>query len=1158
MIADPEMQKYFRELEDTTAELYKIAEEARAVGLDPMERTEVYKAKDLASRVEGLLGVKGVAERIRELDAQIGREKTAFIIIEEIINGKFGEYEDEEGADYALRTALAIVTEGITAAPLQGIDKVEIKRNPDRTSYLAIYYAGPMRSAGGTEQALTVLFAEKIRKLLHLDRYKINEQEVGRFIEELRLYERKVTNFQYHPSDEDLRRLLPYIPVEITGPATDNFQVSVYRNLPRIETNSVRGGALRVINDGVYGKAAKLKKIVDEVGITDWDWLLTIKKDGKKTVETTTKIVPESKYLVDIVGGRPIFSHPSRFGGFRLRYGRARNTGLACVGIHPATMVILESFIAVGTQLRVERPGKSATITPVDTIEGPIVKLKSGDVVRIEDEATAEKLHNDVSEILFIGDMCISVGEFLENNHKLMPAGYCEEIWATDLQKAVKTNFDDRYDVLADHLGLLVERLKSFAYNPLIIKPTAEEALNLSNVLSIPLHPRYTYYWEALGLNEILALKDWLSEPLKSWKVGPFNVHLKDQNLKLMLEKAGIPHRIDANSNIIFEDSPIIAALFNPTKCTKGSLENNAIKFLSEWACLTLREKGRSFIGARMGRPEKARERVMSPPTHVLFPVGLAGGTKRDLTKAALNGSYVVSIFIRHCKKCNRITFENVCSKCGNKTTPAYTCKHCEKKNYFMIDNQPLDVEKTCPHCNSQAMPFNERPISMEHYADLLKKFNMEAGTIVKGVKGLSNPTKIPEAIEKGILRSKHKVFVYKDGTVRFDITNAPLTHFKPSETRISIERLRQLGYVKDYFGRDLTDPEQLVELKVQDLIVPESCGEYLFRSSKYLDEMLEKVYRLKPYYNLNNPEDLVGHLVIGLAPHTSAGIIGRIIGFTKAAVCYAHPFWHAAKRRNCDGDEDAVMLTLETLIDFSKSYLPDKIGGLMDAPLVVTTVIDPSEVDDECHNMETNEFLPNEFYSLCNEYKDAKEALKYIKIMKSRLGTPEQYTTFSFSIYTNSIEGGPLRTAYDKIKSMMDKVEKQLQLADRIRSVDSRDVADRLLKHHFIPDLAGNLRAFSTQTVRCTKCGMKYRRIPLTGVCTKCKGNLILTVHEGNVNKYLAAAFSLTNQYDLGTFVWQQISLIQKGLRTLIPEKNEKEKEESKDMKLSQFLGSN
>jgi len=47
---------------------------------------------------------------------------------------------------------------------------------------------------------------------------------------------------------------------------------------------------------------------------------------------------------------------------------------------------------------------------------------------------------------------------------------------------------------------------------------------------------------------------------------------------------------------------------------------------------------------------------------------------------------------------------------------------------------------------------------------------------------------------------------------------------------------------------------------------------------------------RLEPYYNITKPEELVGHLVIGLAPHTSAGVLPGIVGFTRANVGYAHP----------------------------------------------------------------------------------------------------------------------------------------------------------------------------------------------------------------------------------------------------------------------------
>jgi len=42
--------------------------------------------------------------------------------------------------------------------------------------------------------------------------------------------------------------------------------------------------------------------------------------------------------LEDLIAGRPVLGHPSRVGGLRLRYGRARTTGLAAIALNPATM----------------------------------------------------------------------------------------------------------------------------------------------------------------------------------------------------------------------------------------------------------------------------------------------------------------------------------------------------------------------------------------------------------------------------------------------------------------------------------------------------------------------------------------------------------------------------------------------------------------------------------------------------------------------------------------------------------------------------------------------------------------------------------------------------------------------------------------------------
>src|SRR3989338_11629483 len=131
----------------------------------------------------------------------------------------------------------------------------------------------------------------------------------------------------------------------------------------------------------------------------------------------------------------------------------------------------------------------------------------------------------------------------------------------------------------------------------------------------------------------------------------------------------------------------------------------------------------------------------------------------------------------------------------------------------------------------------------------------------------------------------------------------------------------------------------------------------------------------MEPFYDFKSKDHLIGELVIGLAPHISAGMIGRIIGFSETQACFAHPYWHAALRRDCDGDECCVMLLMDALLNFSRQYLPDKRGGrTMDAPLVLTSKIVPSEVDDMVHRMDVARKYPLEFYRASLEYKTPGE----------------------------------------------------------------------------------------------------------------------------------------------------------------------------------------
>jgi DNA polymerase II large subunit len=119
-----EYKQYAASLEKNLESIYAVAKKAREKGLDPALVPEPEVATDLAALVEGLVGPPGVAESIRDLAEKMSREELTFKITEQIINGNFGAMDAREAAEQAMRTALAILTEGITAAPIQGIAKV--------------------------------------------------------------------------------------------------------------------------------------------------------------------------------------------------------------------------------------------------------------------------------------------------------------------------------------------------------------------------------------------------------------------------------------------------------------------------------------------------------------------------------------------------------------------------------------------------------------------------------------------------------------------------------------------------------------------------------------------------------------------------------------------------------------------------------------------------------------------------------------------------------------------------------------------------------------------------------------------------------------------------------------------------------------------------
>jgi len=1638
-ICSEEMKVYFDMLNEETNKAYLIANKARAKGYDPEDKVDIPLARNMAERVEGLISVaapqligKGVPQRIHELEKKYKplSWEVALLIAEEVAKEKFCKFKDKkEAIEVGIRTGFAYHTVGIVSAPLEGFVELQIKKRKDGKEYLAMSYAGPIRGAGGTAAAFSVVLADYLRSIMGYEKYDPDENEINRYFSELEDYHERVTNLQYRPSEKETKFLAKNLPVEVTGDPTEKIEVSNYKDLPRIPTNRIRGGMCLVMSMFAL-KAPKIGKELQKWGKefgVEWEFLsqfFKIQKEAKSGEKEKaedkdkTKISPDNTFIVDLVGGRPVLTHPLAHGGFRLRYGRSRMNGYSAAAIHPATMAVLDDYVAIGTQLKVERPGKAAAITVCDTIEGPIVLLNNGNVIRFSSSEEAKLLNSEVKEILYLGDILFSYGDFFDRNHPLVPCGYCEEWYVQEMEKATVSMFGALdLQKLSEFVEISESDLNKLASDG-SSRISAGAAINISEKMNIPLHPRYTYHWNELTSENLAKILDLLSISTieeENGKLRKIIIPLKTSDArKRYLELIGLPHFM-ATEDLIIEkdDAEAFLRSFGITKTNYGkelilqlkqkvidAKEKTALEILNTISGIRLRDKSGTFIGARMGRPEKAKMRKLIGAPHVLFPVGEEGGRMRAFQSVLESGKINAEFPLRYCSHCKKDAVFNVCDVCGKKTERRFICPVCG-----------IQTKDICSIHGKNRTYANTEINFAEIFENTLKKLGM--GTVpdmIKGVKGTSNKDHLPEHFAKGILRAQHNLAVNKDGTTRYDMSEIPLTHFKPKEIGITAEKLKELGYKTDIYGKAITDENQLIELKPQDLILPGGkdtldlpASEILVNVTNFVDDLLVKFYGLKSFYNVKNQEDLIGHLVIGLAPHISAGTIGRILGFSKTAGILAHPLYHAAMRRdclhkdtliniydgnvwksvligdfaesfnlnkeadsfgtktapvngyktlsfnkntgkteiknilevskhyntqlikigfengreltitpdhkiyvknskgvikkparllikndkiivpynfdikeknieeidildmnipnlmvrnankvisnkikrsrkyqnfehrdswpvdvfreakinipeksligikrdnvsmprkimlsndllwciglyiaegyarknsgkkgfyqiqfaatedfirekiiktfkkhfliepsgitedaviyssrilynlfaeylkcgekakeksippilmslpknrikyllqgyfdgdgsvslsdnrvccdsisqtllenlyfilsrfgiyakrytytkkpgpevrkfyqikgrlipeftitkiiipsnftnkfhkeinfglprkrkilkkilseaknpygikidmdnknaylkvksirqlnpeetyclnvedhhnfvagdivvsNCDGDEACVMLLMDALLNFSRQFLPDNRGGrTMDAPLVLTAILNPSEVDDMVHKLDVVWKYPLEFYEACQKITPPGEV--EIKRLGNSLGTPEQYEKIGFTHHVTSMNDGTHCSAYKTLPTIEEKLKGQMELARKIRAVDTSDVARLVIEKHFMKDTRGNLRKFSTQKFRCSSCNESFRRPPLIGKCTKCGGRLIFTISEGSIIKYLEPSISLAENFGCDEYIKDSLYLIKFRLEQMFGKDKEKQ----------------
>jgi len=1194
------MHKYFKEIENKTKVAYSVAEEARAKGYDPKSVVEISIAMNLAQRALGLISSKypqvenkKIEKRIKELEKEYGflDPVVCIKIAEEIANEKFCKFlSKEEAIDAGFRVAFAYYTLGVVAAPLEGYTHFTLKKTKDEKDFFSIYFSGPIGGAGRTAASFSVWLIDYLRNKFGYAKYDPTELEIKRAITEVYDFHERVTNLQYLPSHEEIEFLFKNIPVQLNGLPTEEREVSNYKDLERVETNRVRGGFCLILAEALAQKAPKLLKIINKLKkqgyeLKHWNFLEKFvqfqdeRKEKKKKIATAT-------YIQNLVAGRPIFGHPSCSGAFRLRYGRSRFSGYSAAAISPITMRILDNFIAIGTQLKLEKPSKAATMCVCTDIDGPTIKLEDDSVVQVKSIEQADKLKDKIKEIIYAGDILISYGDFYNRNHPLLPCGYNPDWWFTELKEVVIKYGNP--EKLAKKTTEELEKIQKTLQNLDKHNVSIETAMNISSVFSIPLHPDYIFYWSQINFNQFICLLQWLSKSeIREGKLNlPYETHRREEFIeaKRALELLGLEHKI-TTANVVIE-SNIAKALSinlgidlehfsgqlkhlldkikqlgkekenkNKNKKDNENKDGHEIKdenekqaktldFVNKFSKFIIKDKAGTFIGTRMGRPEKAKPRELTGSPNVLFPVGEQGGRLRSF-QSAFKVGYVESDFpIYYCEKCKRQTIYFVCEKCGGKTKKLYYCPECLNKIY---------TEDCALH--GKAKTFSRQKLNIKEYYDAaLKNMNIkvELPKLIKGVRGTSSKDHVPENLAKGILRAIHNLRVNKDGTIRYDSSEVPITQFKPKEINITIEKLKELGYYKDVFNKDIKDEDQIIELKPHDVILPslkhyadEPADELFFRVSKFIDSLLNNFYKMKSFYNLKKKEDLVGHLLLCIAPHNCAGVVGRIIGFSNTQGFFASPYMHAAMRRDCDGDEAAMMLLLDALLNFSREYLPAHRGSTQDAPLTMNVRIRAAEVDDMIFDMDVVKNYPLELY-MAAEKSMMPNTVK-VELIKDRIKSGIEFAAFKNLFYTNettNLNDGILCSSYKTLITMRDKVNHQMALAKKLRAVDTADVARLVIERHFIRDIKGNFHKFTKQKFRCVKCNEKYRRPPLAGKCLKCGGRIIFTIAEGSIIKYLEPAISLAKNYNVSPYVKQSLDLVKQAIESMFGRETEKQQE--------------
>lgn len=1063
-------------------------------GMDPSLQIESSFEDFLPDKLAALFDEPILAEIIRSCLPNPDRLSLCLELMNKL-DHIYKENTIQEKCDKILRRILGLLTDGVTIAPLDGLGSITVD---PVDNFLRIEVSGPIRSAGGSICAQIFLMGEYLRLKYNLNKYNPTEEEIDRGIAESLAYIKKHPS-QIRPAREELEFVLKNCPIMVDATESEKEQVPIHKYLPRIPKPRIRGGLALVIIEGFILKALKLVPIAKELKI-DHQWITQLCKLGAsyRKIGGSRGGDKDSRYSLTI--GRPLISTSENPRGLSVRIGTSPTVALCGVNVTEELIDLLK-FINIGSQLVVSAPGKAMCISGTcSDLRKPLVKYIDG--VRPYSIGTSDQ----VLEILDVGEVLVSVGDYIESNKQIPPRDYCKGMF--------RYHTNNEIDIDSLSTQSLLNLYKKYPN------------VKIPSPISLPLNN--------ISYNQFLKIRAFDLDSLQS----------KDEEILKLLESINVEYFMDSQGKItitnrlilehyLARDLNISFVGYSDSLLQKPVAGSGLIEYINSLSQdrIMLGERGTYTITARVGRAESVNLTKLKPKNcHSLCEYKSGSSTELFWNSLKRNPYGYGKYKMRSCSNCGITPFSR-CFSCDTPTSLVGKCMDCGV--IFPWSNRLQHAEHKCQFTI---------PLTIDYLKELdLCKLELgEDESIIDYTKQVklkesSHKVAYPQPFIKGLLRANLGLPVTKDGTFRICSPNLPTTHFTPRECHTSIKNLIRLGYTEDIHGNQLTQQDQILALKIHDVIIAQESVPIFINACKYLDILIHRHYKGPvDYFNVLSADDLIGVSVYSISPHTSNAPLGRIIGYTINRGFYSHPLAITNRRRDCDGDIDGWGLLADSLLNSGKLYCEGKMGALMSVPLNFSQKLYIDEVGKE---ILAREIVSDYYFSYgldntkSHLVKELKKIMRVEHNLDRKIIPPEEYhfNTPGFKLNSrNNIN------YYLDCESNEEKIDLVLKLSNVLVGVNQTESIIGLIEGHLIPDYIGNLNAYFKQKLKCSVCKMDYEVEPLDMYCLKCKKGIIKqTVYKGMVLKYIKLIKKLKKLVVLPSALEERLEMIFENIRT-------------------------